>query len=99
MGKARSRVFAKYQQPPHSLAKFDGMSYPRRMKMNPTLAFLLLSSSIATAQTWFPTNGPYGGDVRCIAFNNATGHVFVGTQGGGVFRSVDNGDYWGAVNS
>ena len=40
---------------------------------------------------WAATNGPQGGDGIAMA-TNASGHVFVGTQGGGVFRSTNNGD-------
>jgi ligand-binding sensor domain-containing protein len=47
---------------------------------------------------WAQTNGPRGGDVIASA-TNASGHVFVGTQGGGVFRSTDNGETWTGVNN
>src|SRR6516162_5025928 len=38
---------------------------------------------------WVQTNGPEGGEGIGLA-RNSIGHVFVGTQGGGVFRSTDN---------
>jgi hypothetical protein len=38
---------------------------------------------------WTQTNGPEGGDGIALA-SNSIGHVFVGTQGGGVFRSTGN---------
>jgi photosystem II stability/assembly factor-like uncharacterized protein len=47
---------------------------------------------------WAQTNGPQGGDGLALA-TNASGHVFVGTQGGGVFRSTDNAETWTAVNN
>ena len=47
---------------------------------------------------WTQTNGPQGGDGLALA-TNASGHVFVGTQGGGVFRSTDNAETWTAVNN
>ena len=47
---------------------------------------------------WLQTNGPQGGDGIALA-TNASGHVFVGTQGGGVFRSTDNGETWTGVNN
>src|SRR6266576_6503661 len=47
---------------------------------------------------WAQTNGPRGGDVITSA-TNASGHVFVGTQGGGVFRSADNGETWTGINN
>src|SRR5437870_5188416 len=37
------------------------------------------------------TNGPEGGDGIALA-TNSSGTVFVGTQGGGIFRSSDNGE-------
>jgi len=47
---------------------------------------------------WQQTNGPFGGDVNAIALNS-NGHIFVGTDGGGVFRSVNNGDNWSRMNN
>jgi len=38
---------------------------------------------------WTQTNGPQGGDGIALA-RNSIGDVFLGTQGGGVFRSTDN---------
>jgi len=46
---------------------------------------------------WAQTNGPQGGDGIALA-TNANGDVFVGTQGGGIFRSTDNGETWTEVN-
>src|SRR5436309_2951296 len=36
---------------------------------------------------WAQTNGPEGGDGIALA-TNSSGHIFVGTQGGGIFRST-----------
>ena len=47
---------------------------------------------------WMQTNGPQGGDGIALT-KNSIGHVFVGTQGGGVFRSTDNGESWAGVNN
>jgi hypothetical protein len=47
---------------------------------------------------WAQTNGPQGGDGIALA-TNASGHVFVGTQGGGIFRSTDSGETWTGVNN
>src|SRR5258705_10206387 len=47
---------------------------------------------------WMQTNGPQGGDGIALA-SNSIGHVFVGTQGGGVFRSTDNGETWAGINN
>src|ERR1700730_4628209 len=42
---------------------------------------------------WAQTNGPQGGDGIALA-TSPNGHIFVGTQGGGVFRSTDDGGTW-----
>src|SRR5437762_3941485 len=42
---------------------------------------------------WAQTNGPQGGDGIALA-TSPSGHIFVGTQGGGVFRSTDDGGTW-----
>lgn len=47
---------------------------------------------------WAQTNGPQGGDGIALA-TNSSGEVFVGTQGGGIFRSTDNGETWAGVNN
>ena len=47
---------------------------------------------------WMQTNGPQGGDGIALA-RNSIGHVFVGTQGGGVFRSTDNAETWTGINN
>src|SRR5215510_9537599 len=47
---------------------------------------------------WMQTNGPHGGEGIALA-RNSIGHVFVGTQGGGVFRSTDNAETWSGVNN
>src|SRR5438105_14095406 len=47
---------------------------------------------------WVQTNGPQGGDGIALA-TNPSRHVFVGTQGGGIFRSSDNGETWTGVNN
>ncbi|NOU45628.1 MAG: T9SS type A sorting domain-containing protein [Bacteroidales bacterium] len=53
------------------------------------------------AQNWEPTNGPYGGAVRCFAENEE--YLFAGTTGGvfakGVFRSSDHGATWTTINN
>src|SRR5690242_13588270 len=47
---------------------------------------------------WAQTNGPQGGDGIALA-TNSSGHVFVGTQGGGIFRSTDNAETWTGINN
>ncbi len=44
--------------------------------------------------SWQPTSGPGGGDVRAFAVG-LSGEIFAGLgNGGGVYRSVDNGSSW-----
>ena len=47
---------------------------------------------------WTQTNGPYGGEIRAL---HATpeGVIFAGTDGAGIFRSTDGGDFWTPVNT
>jgi Secretion system C-terminal sorting domain len=64
-------------------------------------AVLFLSAPHAEAQ-WTQMNGPFGGTVYCITpAPNGTGgtNLFAGTQGNGIFRSVDNGTSWTACNT
>ncbi|MGA9293039.1 MAG: T9SS type A sorting domain-containing protein [Ignavibacteriaceae bacterium] len=52
---------------------------------------------------WIKTNGPYGGQVRCIGINGT--NIFAGTDNGdaawdwGMFLSVNNGKSWSNINS
>ena len=82
---AFSMVFA---QPPRT-----------KSRANATQAHLITTSFPATGQNfWAQTSGPQGGDGIALA-TNSTGHVFVGTQGGGVFRSTDNAETWTGINN
>lgn len=47
---------------------------------------------------WKETNGPSGGNVRALSLNPA-GHIFAGTQSGGVFRSLNEGNTWTPANN
>ena len=42
---------------------------------------------------WYPLYGPYGGNILSFA-EGSFGTLFAGTEGGGVFRSYDDGDSW-----
>ena len=46
---------------------------------------------------WVQTNGPYGGTVTC--FEKKGSILFAGTQGSGVFRSMDNGKSWKVISN
>lgn len=51
--------------------------------------------NMANAQ-WQETNGPYGGNIFCIATNGT--NIFAGTYNG-VFFSTNNGSSWTSVNT
>ncbi|MCX6143621.1 MAG: T9SS type A sorting domain-containing protein [Ignavibacteriales bacterium] len=58
------------------------------------LCFALLCVHPASAQNfWQQTNGPFGGNVSSLAVA-PNGSVFLGSNGGGVFRSTDGGQSW-----
>ena len=46
---------------------------------------------------WMQTNGPYGGEIVASAVDSQ-GRIFIGAAGGGIFRSVDNGESWTEAN-
>jgi photosystem II stability/assembly factor-like uncharacterized protein len=66
-----------------------------------TLMVYFLSVGISKAQSWEPTNGPYGGAVTCFAENDD--YLFAGTTGGvfakGIFRSANHGATWSTINN
>ena len=62
------------------------------------VSLFVLFVTVVHAQSWIQTNGPAGADVRAIAIDSSH-HVYVGTQGGGVFKSTDNGNTWTAMNN
>ena len=47
---------------------------------------------------WVQTNGPYGGSISAI-YATPDGVLFAGTDGAGIFRSMDLGDSWTPVNT
>ncbi len=47
---------------------------------------------------WIQTNGPYGGHIRAL-YSTPEGVLFAGTDGAGIFRSMDFGDSWTPVNT
>jgi len=65
------------------------------MKKIIVLIITIFTINIANAQ-WQQTNGPCGGYVMALAIigNN----VFAGTDGGGVYKSMNNGANWDAMN-
>ena len=63
------------------------------MKKFTLLCILILSNNLFAQFTWQQLNGPQGGIVSQISSNSA-GVLFLGSLGGGMFRSSDNGITW-----
>ena len=70
-----------------------------------TLGFLLIlwlgiaSTCFAQAPTWTGI-GPGGGNVHTLAIDPVTPTtLYVGTQGGGAFKSTNGGVTWSAINN
>jgi len=49
--------------------------------------------------TLYPTGGPFGVDIIEAIAVGPTGTLFVGTYGGGLFRSEDEGQHWSPSNT
>lgn len=63
------------------------------MKLTQTLLFVLSVFVFNTLSAqWHQTAGPVGATINCIAASGTT--VFAGTENGGIFRSLDNGNTW-----
>ncbi|BAY08537.1 putative baseplate assembly protein [Calothrix sp. NIES-2098] len=56
-------------------------------------SWIARSGDIADPKSLLPTI-----DIRCLAVNQR-GYLFAGTTGSGIFRSLDNGQTWSAVNT
>src|ERR1043166_8273191 len=81
--------------PPNAAARPPGIKSAAGVPRSPTAARGLPAGGL---NFWMQTNGPQGGDGIALA-RNSIGHLFMGTQGGGVFRSVDNGESWTGINN
>ena len=66
------------------------------MKKIIVLIIAILTINVANAQ-WQQCNGPYGGTIQAIIVKGS--NIFVGTNGGGIYKSTDNGMNWIAVDS
>lgn len=58
---------------------------------------ILLACTNEGFSQWVQTNGPYGGDITCLAAVGS--EIYAGTSGGGVFRSNNNGTSWTAAST
>ncbi|MDE3056919.1 MAG: T9SS type A sorting domain-containing protein [Bacteroidota bacterium] len=64
--------------------------------MTPIFLVLFTLASVGDAQViWQKLNGPTDHSIQCIAIDTS-GHLFVGTQNIGVYRSTDDGNTWQA---
>jgi photosystem II stability/assembly factor-like uncharacterized protein len=62
------------------------------------LSFILgLSKPILPQVTWLQCPGVYGGDVRCYAISS-NGTTYMGSNGTGLYKTLDNGNNWSRVN-
>ncbi|MFQ5637156.1 MAG: WD40/YVTN/BNR-like repeat-containing protein [bacterium] len=91
--------FSGYADEIHNEAKKRlSVSVSNKKKDNPVLVVALnfLFTPQVVAQDFWDTIGPFGGTVYSLAIN-ADGHIFAGTNGGGIFRSTDNSESWTEV--
>src|SRR5450432_1915724 len=65
------------------------------------LSMIMICVPASAGTVWQQTNGLYGGDIRALAIDpTAPQTVYAGTfYGGGVFKSVNGGSSWNAVNT
>ncbi|MFC2088131.1 FlgD immunoglobulin-like domain containing protein, partial [Calditrichota bacterium] len=56
-------------------------------------AVFTLLEEIKAQDFWQQTNGPFGGSICAVAVSR-DGHILAGSNGGGIFRSTDDGDNW-----
>jgi len=64
------------------------------------ILLLCFSASAFATLYWYQTNGPYGGYVKCLSISASDPDImFIGTQGAGIFKSVNGGISWESVNT
>jgi photosystem II stability/assembly factor-like uncharacterized protein len=64
-----------------------------------SLLFVLFFNIPALSQTFEQLGGPFGGSIQSMAIDSATGNLYAGTQGAGIFMTTNQGDLWTAVNT
>lgn len=77
------------------------------MKFSLILSFILgilLFNASETKGQWIQTNGPYCGNINCMAISDADlsagqTSIFAGTWANGIFHSTNYGKNWTAVNN
>ena len=60
------------------------------------ILIIIFKCFILNAQ-WVQSNGPYGGPI--VSFGSQDSTLLVGTFGCGIFKSVNNGNSWQAINN
>ncbi|HEY5534276.1 MAG TPA: T9SS type A sorting domain-containing protein [Ignavibacteria bacterium] len=64
-----------------------------------TLAFVLILAQTILAQVnWSQSPGIYGGEVRCFAVAS-NGNTYMGSNGSGIYKTIDGGNNWTKVNT
>ncbi|MFH2050104.1 MAG: hypothetical protein ABIJ12_11715 [bacterium] len=63
-----------------------------------TIYFIGVFPIIAISQTWEPTNGPFGGEVKSI-YIAPDQNIIAGSVFNGVYLSTNNGEVWTAINN
>ena len=66
------------------------------MKTIITFFILIIFVNPVNSQ-WIQTNGPSGANIRCLTVSGT--YTFVGTRGGGVYVSTNNGTSWSVSNN
>jgi ligand-binding sensor domain-containing protein len=77
--------------------RFPFNSRVMKFALSLLLSGLLIATEAVAQNFWQQTNGPYGGTIPAFAIDS-TGNIFAGTDGGGIFRSTDDGENWTPVN-
>lgn len=65
------------------------------------IAVILFNYQFNTFAQWVQTNGPHGGNIKCLAISGK--NIFAGNGGGagygGIFLSTDNCKTWAPINN
>lgn len=75
---------------------YDEYKYeaPLLMMKKFVLLLFVLNSSIPCFAQWTQCNGPYGGNIKCMAESDVTNTLFAGCFQGGIFRYKNGSTKW-----
>ena len=62
-----------------------------------SLLVLIFSITIHSQNFWQQTNGPYCADIYAFTISDS-GYLYVGTRGGGLYKSTNDGELWIPIN-